>query len=152
MELSLMVTELKNQMISIASDLKFKEEAAEKHRKLLVQLESEIAPLRDKYDALKMAVDALGLVPDTERPAVVEPCPVVPDPATKTISNLHHSRKPKRIGKFDPKGKKIGEYASITQAAKELGWNNTSMAKYVEGVSKDKQIRLRGYYLEFLAA
>jgi uroporphyrinogen decarboxylase len=72
--------------------------------------------------------------------------------AERTIVNIKGIRKAKKVGKFDPMGVKIGEYSSVNQCAKDFGWNNGSMKKYIETNSKDKQIRLRGYYLEYLVA
>jgi len=155
MEISAMVNELKNELVSVTRDLKTKEETADKYRKLLAQVESEITPLRDQFDALKMALDALELVSPSAQSVRQGVADIVLDAvgcSKPEIRNIHHSRMPKKIGKFNPKGKKIGEYASINKCAKEFGWSNSSMAKYIESTGRDKQIRLRGYYLEFIAA
>lgn len=151
MEITAMVSDLKNEMITVARELKSKEESADKYRRILKQLESEISPLRDRYDAIKMAVDALELVPTADRPAFTEE-PGDGISKTKKIANLHHSRTPKRIGKFDPNGKKLCEFSSINKAAESFGWCNTSLKKYIENTSREKQIRLRGYYLDFIVS
>ena len=70
----------------------------------------------------------------------------------KTEDIKQNSRKPRKIGKFDPNGKKIGEWASINKASKDFGWSNAAMTKYIASTSKEKQIQLRGYYLGYLAA
>lgn len=151
MEISVMVSTLKTEINSIEKELPEKKTEANALRLKLGAVESEIQKLTDKHEALRMALDALELVRDV--PAQV-PSPAPTQVAVKKVEvkNIHHSRKARKIGKFDPHGKKIGEFTSITKAAKEFGWNNTSMTKYIENTGKDKQIRLRGYYLQFIAA
>ena len=147
MEISLMVSQLKAESDSILSVLNEKKERADTFRAQLEVLDLEIRGLQDRYDAVHMAYEALETVTDVpaEKSApVAEPEPV-PEP-------VKYSRRPKKIGQFDAKGKKIAEFVSINQAAKAFGWNNTSMSKYIQNVGKDKQIRLRGFYLEFIAA
>ena len=164
MELSLMVAQLKAEESSIAKTLKERNEEANAVRFRLGVLEAEINKLNDKHAAIKMAVESLELVKDDSNPVITEEPAERPVPefirlkqeaekAKDTVpAEKSHSRKPRKIGKYDPNGKKIGEYPSITQAAKAFGWGNVPMAKYVENESKEKQIKLRGFYLKFIAA
>ena len=154
MEISFMVAQLKSDAKSlsdtIAKELEAKKIEANTLRLQLGVVEEEIRKLSDYHEAIHMTSDSLALVgEDTVRNLPAKDVPVArnDDP-----HNIHHSRKPKKIGKFDANGVKIGEYPSINQAAKALGWGHVSMAKYLNTVDKDKQIRLRGYYLEFIAA
>ena len=149
MGISMMVSQLKQEVAPIDQSLTDKKVELNRLKLTIGALEMEIKRLNDKSTALHMAIDALDLVSD-EPPAEKK---VSTPPAEK--SSTHHtsySRKPKRIGKFDPKGQKIGEYASLNQCASAFGWTNCSMKKYIENTGKEKQIRLRGYYLEYLAA
>ena len=164
MELSSMVAQLKEEEFSIAKTLKERNEEANAVRFRLGVLEAEINKLNDKHAAIKMAVESLELVKDDSNPVITEEPAERPVPefirlkqeaekAKDTVpAEKSHSRKPRKIGKYDPNGKKIGEYPSITQAAKAFGWGNVPMAKYVENESKEKQIKLRGFYLKFIAA
>lgn len=151
MEISSMVEEIKKELLTASRMLEHKKDDQAQIHKRLASLEKEILWLTDRVEGLKMAADALELV-ETSKEGDKQPEKPVAEAARPVVHNIHHSRLPKRIGKFDPKGKKIAEYASINKAAKEFGWNNASLAKYIENVSKDKQIRLRGYYLQFIAA
>lgn len=164
MELSLMVAQLKEEEASIAKTLKERNEEVNAVRFRLGVLEAEINKLNDKHAAIKMAVESLELVKDDSNPVITEEPAERPVPdfirlkqeaekAKDTVpAEKSHSRKPRKIGKYAPNGKKIGEYPSITQAAKAFGWGNVPMAKYVENESKEKQIKLRGFYLKFIAA
>lgn len=160
MEISTMVSQLKTEEESISRTLETKNAEANALRFQLGILEAEIRKLKDRYDAMKNASEYLELVKDDGDPVVVDERPI-PEfikrrqmedkPAVNVVAKTH-SRKAKRIGKFDPNGKKIAEYSSINKAAKEFGWNNVAMSEYIKNTAKEKQIRLRGYYLEFLAA
>lgn len=151
MEISAMIAQLKDEAVSIGQTLRVKETEANTLRDRIHQLDAEIQSMTDRYDALRMAIDSLELVtPQTGETHVAIPAPSAPT-EKKAVARTH-SRLPKKIGKFNPKGQKIGEFASINKAAKEFGWTNASMAKYIEKTGKEKQIRLRGYYLEFIAA
>ena len=153
MEISLMVSQLKSEEEEISKTLSDKTHAANSLRLQLGAIEMEIKKLKDRYDAIHMAVDSLELVNDDvpvkKEMKIAEQTKVFTP--TKVSVNAH-SRKAKRIGKFTPNGTQIGEYASINKAAKAFGWNNASMSKYIENTSKEKQIRIRGFYLKFLAA
>ena len=153
MELSVMVAQLKEESESITKVLTDKTRMANSLRKQLAQIETEIKSLTDRHDAIRMAVDSLELISDGksgEKEAVVPEQTKVQ--INEPVKARMHSRKPKKIGKFTPNGTKIGEFSSINKAAKAFGWNNTSMSKYIENTSKEKQIRIRGFYLQFLAA
>ena len=159
MEISVMITELKNESVSIARTLRVRQDEANTLRDRLHTLDAEIQSMTDRYDALKMAIDSLELVhpvpafvAKTETPDPAPATVTVPVVSEKKVGNGHHSRVGIRIGKYDPKGKKIGEYCSINRAAKLYGWSNAAMKKYIKETTKEKQIKLRGYYLEFIAA
>ena len=164
MEISLMVSQLKAEENSVAKILKEKNEEANAIRFRLGVLDAEIRKLNDKHDAIKMAIESLELVKDDSNPVITEKPENRPVPEfirlkqeaekakTEVKTGKSHNRRPKRVGKYDPNGKKIGEWSSINMAAKDFGWCNGSMKKYIENTGKDKQIRLRGYYLEYIAA
>lgn len=155
MEISLMVAQLKSDAKSlsdtIAKELEEKKVEANTLRLQLGVVEEEIRKLSDYHEAVRMTSDSLALVGDDAVQKLPEKKDV-PVARADDPHNIHHSRKPKKIGKFDPKGVKIGEYPSINQAAKDLGWGHVSMAKYLATVDREKQIRLRGFYLEYIAA
>ena len=151
MEISAMVTDLKNKGIAISRDLRVKEDEANKLRDRLKILDAEIQELADSFDAMKMAIDALELMRPSSPPAFMAENPD-PEPPKKEIANIHHSRKPRKIGKYDPKGKKIGEFASINKAARTFGWSTSSMTNYIENTPRDNQVKIRGYYLDFIVA
>lgn len=147
MEISLMVSQLRNEAKLIEDEL------AEKDRKLNAlqlaagALELEIRQAEKKRDAILEAMNRLkGVCP--------EPVPVggVHAVCKKPSEPKVHDTTPKKIGKFDAKGVKIGEFRSINQAAHTLGWTTTATKKYLASADREKQIRLRGYYLEFIPA
>ena len=152
MEISVMITELKNESVSIARILRVKQnESTELHEKIR-KLDAEIQTMTDRYDALKMAIDSLELAKTAES----KPAPVVtvPEPAENPASDPGPAPRKvrgatKRVVRKDSKDRVLGEFRSVAQAAKSFGWTDTSMRKYIENTSKDKQIRLRGYYLAY---
>ena len=149
MAISSMITELRNESVSIANLLRPKQEEATKIRERLTVLDAEIHSLSDQFDAIRMAIDALELVcVNASREPAPEP---VAEPELPRTVDRHHSRVPKKIGKYDPKGRKIGEFPSVNQAAQQHGWSNHAMKKYIEETPRDKQIRIRGYYLDYVA-
>lgn len=161
MEISAMVTELKNKAVNLANILQTKETEANSLRDRLHAIEEEIKPLADEFDAVKMAIDALSLVPSASVPVFVAEKQMleakidVPFEECKNenvAARKNWSRQCKKIGKYNPKGKKIGEFPSINNAAKMFGWSNIAMKKYVEGTTHEKQIKLRGYYLDYISA
>jgi len=146
MGISMMMAQMKTEAEAMKKEL---DEKAAREKSLQLQLgaiSAEIKTLTEKYNAVRDAIARLGKVCEDE-------IPVGGAHAIKVENKAKgHSTKPRRIGKFDPNGVKIGEYPSITQAAKAFGWSNLPMTKYIENESKEKQIRLRGFYLEFIAA
>lgn len=146
MEISMMVAQMKTEAEAMKKEL---DEKTMRERSLQLQLgaiSTEIRVLTEKYNAVRDALDRLGKV-------CVDDVPVGGVHAIKIEKKVKgHSTKPRRVGKFDPQGNKIGEFRSVCQAAKEFGWGNMPMTKYIENESKEKQIRLRGFYLEFIAA
>ena len=154
MNVSSFISQIKPELDSIQKQIEANNTEMNRLRLSLGALEMETQRLTDTHDALRMALDALELVP-ADNSAATKPAPstvFVEKPAANAESAKSHSRKPKKIGKYDPKGVKIGEYSSLNKCAKDFGWSNSSMSKYIENTGKDKQIRLRGYYLEFIAA
>ena len=153
MELSRMVVELKSEAEAIAKDIESKKSTEKSLRLQLGALEIDIKNQNDRYEAIRMAIDSLELINDGKSQMkdmkIAEKTSVC---SVNCKTHTAHSRKPKKIGKFDSNGSKLCEYASINQAAKVFGWNNTSMTKYIESTSKEKQIRIRGYYLQFITA
>jgi len=154
MNVKQMVTDMRNESAKIYRMMDYKKDQLSQLTIRLTGLQREVQELTDQYDGLKMAIDALELAYAEKSPAPAdEPAPEpVAEAQTPPAEKRKFSRTPKKIGKFDPKGKKLGEYSSINQAAKAMGWTNNAVRKYIESTGKDKQIRLRGYYLEFLAA
>lgn len=150
MDISLMVSQLKNEIAPLEKSIADKKQEIKTLRLRIGALEMEMQKETDTYDAMKMALDALELIPGNNVPEVKpEPVWQAKPLSVEVKTNI---RKAKKVGKFDPTGVKIGEYSSVNQCAKDFGWNNGSMKKYIETNSKDKQIRLRGYYLEYLVA
>ncbi len=146
MEISMMVAQLKTEAKTIEDKLDSKRKEETALRLSLAGVEQEIKDLNTKRDAVNAAINNLRSV-----------CPKTQEiggayairPAAKHKS---HSTKPRMIGKFDADGNKIGEFRSISEAAKTFGWGNTPMRKYIESENREKQIRLRGFYLAFIAA
>lgn len=148
MEISVVIDEFKSEAKSLCEKICVYDKEKSKIRERLAQIESELQPMVDRYEALKMNIESLELLASMDTPSrsnepVAEKKP--------KVAKFHHSRMPKKIGKFDPRGKKIGEFPSINKAASAFGWSNTSMRKYIDTTSKEKQIRLRGFYLSFVA-
>lgn len=146
MEISMMMAQMKTEAEAMKKEL---DEKTARERSLQLQLgaiSAEIKTLTEKYDAVRDALARLGKVCEDE-------IPVGGAHAIKVEKKVKgHSTKPRRVGKFDPQGNKIGEFRSVLQAAKEFGWGNVPMTKYIENESREKQIKLRGFYLEFIAA
>lgn len=158
MDISLMVSQLKNEIAPLEKSIADKKQEIKTLRLRIGALEMEMQKETDTYDAMKMALDALELIPGNHVPVIKQdPVPEAKSEPVWQAKPLSvevktNIRKAKKVGKFDPQGVKIGEYSSVNQCAKDFGWNNGSMKKYIETNSKDKQIRLRGYYLEYLVA
>ena len=151
MDISLMISQLKNEISPLEKSIEDKKQEIKSLRLRIGALEMQMQKDTDAYEAMKMALDALEMITVDRMPQEVKPEPVL---VAKPLRVEVHTniRKAKKVGKFDPHGVKIGEYSSVNQCAKDFGWNNGSMKKYIETNSKDKQIRLRGYYLEYLTA
>ena len=146
MEISMMVAQLKSKAETVEAELNEKKKREKSLRLELGALEQEIKSMSDEHSALIGAIDKL-------KPVCKEVSPVGGIHAIKVpAKEKYHNTRPMPIGKFDVNGNKIGEYRSVSQAAKEFGWANTPMKKYILSESKEKQIRIRGFYLEFLAA
>ena len=146
MEISMMMAQMKTEAEAMKKEL---DEKTMRERSLRLQLgviSTEIKALTEKYNAVRDALARLGKVCEDETP-------VGGAHAIKVEKKVKgHSTKPRRVGKFDPQGNKIGEFRSVLQVAKEFGWGNVPMTKYIENESREKQIKLRGFYLEFIAA
>lgn len=144
MELAIMVSQLKNEAEVVMNEIKEKKAKQKSLQLQIAALDQEIQKISGKYDAINNAIDQLG--------GVCSECAPVGGihAIRKPEKPKGHSRKPRRIGKFDANGVKIGEYPSICQAAKVFGWGTVPLTRYIEGESREKQIKLRGFYLEFI--
>ena len=158
MEISVMISELKTEAIALGRTLRTKEDEANLLRDRLHRLEDEIHTATDRYDAVKMAIDALELITPASNgvKSVTVQAPIVRDivPETNADANVEPKKKgrpriARRIVKRDAKGNVIGEFSSINMAAKSFGWSHPSMQKYIECTSREKQVRLRGFSLEY---
>lgn len=153
MEVSVILAEFKAEAKALHERILAYEKEESKIRERLGQIEAERRPMSDRYDALKMNIESLELLASLDTPAVRQKEHVpesVPEAKQKPV-RVAHSRLPMKIGKYDPKGKKLAEFPSINKAASAFGWSNSSMRKYIDCTSKEKQIRLRGFYLAFVA-
>ena len=109
-------------------------------------LDERIRALTDRKEAVKMAIESLELLQSTDDPiAVVEEEKATEKPVRKT----RNPGKPKRVVQKDEKGTVLREYRSVNQAAKSFGWTYAAMTKYLNTTSREKQIKLRGYYLAY---
>lgn len=131
-----------------AKILSYEEEAA-RLKSRLAEIEQSMRPMADRREALRMSIESLELLASLDAPAAQAKTQPL-DPVVTPKPSPAFSRKPKRVGKFDKNGNKIAEYKSINQCAMVFGWNHTAMQKYIQCTSKEKQIRLRGYYLSLI--
>lgn len=154
MEISVILAEFKAEANELYKKIRAYEEEEEKIRERIAFIKKECRPMSDRYDALKMNIESLELLASLDAPSVKKEDTPTPEPDSEEkqkVARVSFSRMPKKIGKYDPKGKKLGEFPSINKAASAFGWSNSSMRKYIDCTSKEKQIRLRGFYLEFVA-
>ena len=127
MEISAMITELKK-------------EAAD--------LDERIRTLIDRKDAVKMAIESLELLQSTDAPSDTA---LEAKQVDRPVRSVGRPGKPKRVVQKDDKGIVLHEYRSVSQAAKAFGWTYAAMNKYLASTSKEKQLKLRGYYLAYAA-
>ena len=157
MEISVMISELKTEAITLGKTLRTKETEANNLRDRLHHLEEEIQTATDRYDAVRMAIDALELIVPTSnamKPDIPSHTASAIVPESDAVADAEPKKKgrpriAKRVIKRDAKGVVIGEFSSINMAAKSFGWSHPSMQKYIECTSREKQVRLRGFSLEY---
>lgn len=142
MEITAIITELKQKI----SDHNVAIPALDaKIRELQKSLDAATAELRQRTDeltAFRMALESLEILeqPPKEIPKIQ---------TVMTPQHVKLSRGPKRIVKISAVGKQIGEYRSISQCAKDLGWTNPGVRKFIENISSDKQLRMKGFILRY---
>lgn len=145
MEISAVIAELKTEASRIEPKITNLTEAIEQLRTSLSAAEQDLAFFTDRLTAVNMSIESLELLDKAPVRPACETADAV-KPAVKPQVN-RYSRKPKRIAKLDARGNRIGTYSSINQCAKAIGWTNAGVRKYIENVSREKQIKLRGFIL-----
>ena len=155
MDISRIIVDLKSQETILSGETKRLEAAVADLRERLTTSESILAQNRDDLAAIRMSIESLEMVGGKREPAPAPAIPVIKTVMEKMPSvpkpKPENTRRAKKVGKFNPKGEKLGEWGSINKCAKEIGWTNTGVSKFIQTVSLEKQIKLRGYYLKYIA-
>lgn len=149
MEIMSVLTTFKAESDDLTATILSYEEEAARLKSRLAEIEQSMRPIADRREALRMSIESLELLASLDAPTVQAKAEL-PAPVVTQKPRPVYSRMPKRVGKFDKNGNKIAEYKSINQCAMVFGWNHTAMQKYIQCTSKEKQIRLRGYYLSLI--
>lgn len=149
MDIKTIIVDLKMKEKALAGETARLEDVVKNLRAQLSASETTLGQHKDDLAAIKMSIESLEMVGSGR----IEPEPVFV--ATKEEKPhkppVINTRRAKKIGKFNVKGEKIGEWASINKCAHDIGWTNTGVSKYIQTVSPEKQIKLRGYYMKYVA-
>ncbi len=160
MDISGIIVDLKSKETILSGETKRLEAVVADLRERLTSSESVLAQNRDDLAAIRMSIESLEMVGGKREPEAVRKAPAPAIPIVKTVMEKmpsapkpkpENTRRAKKVGKFNPKGEKLGEWGSINKCAKEIGWTNTGVSKFIQTVSPEKQIKLRGYYLKYIA-
>lgn len=149
------LNEIEPKYLEAEKDYEFHMAEAEKASKRMDEVKSSV-------DALRKAIEALG---EGNFSAIFEPKPKKPIPIVRTVGvpvapveNATASKAPReRAGKwrnlevwqYKPNGDVINSWTSQRMAAKALGWSQSGLSHFMK-YSKEKQIRERGYYIEWV--
>jgi len=145
MEITAIITDLNQKISDNSKNIPALEQKVAELRTALAKSEAELQKRTDELTAFRMALESLEMLgqPPVEIPkvqTVMTPAPV---------QHVKLSRGPKRIVKISAVGKQIGEYRSINQCAKDLGWTAPGVRKFIENIGSDKQLRMKGFILRY---
>lgn len=153
MDIKTIIADLKMKEKTLAGETARLEDIVKNLRAQLSASETTLGQHKDDLAAIKMSIESLEMVGSgrIETPRSQEPVFVTAKEEQPHKPPVINTRRAKKIGKFNVKGEKIGEWASINKCAHDIGWTNTGVSKYIETVSPEKQIKLRGYYMKYVA-
>lgn len=140
MEISTILNDLRRQMTDAENEVSAMTSLASDLRERLATVEAKIATGNDHLTALRMAVESLEML---ERPRQS------PEPAPVKKIQPRGPKAAKQIVRLNPAGEEVGVYRSINQCAKALGWSAPGVRKFIEVISPEKQVRMKGFRLEF---
>ena len=76
-------------------------------------------------------------------------------PINKVLSSTRQDpvgkAKPKKVFAYDSHGNIIRQYVGIGEASRSLNMPESTIKKIIENMSKDDQLRVRSYYLAYVA-
>ena len=155
------LNEIEPKYLEAEKDYEFHMAEAEKASKRMDEVKSSV-------DALRKAIAALGegnfsyLVDDKPKKPIpivrTVGVPIVTMDTTAPLENATVSKSPReRAGKwknlevwqYKPNGEVMNNWTSQRMAAKALGWSQSGLSHFMK-YSKEKQIRERGYYIEWV--
>ena len=154
---------LKKNLVEMGPKIKELEENAGKFRKLakeynekLEKAENELKEAKDIEFALKSAMENLELIDvDTKKTEEKKPEVKVEEkkPEVKTedkdickpVKQLKWNHKNARLIQKDRYGKVIGNFITQKAAARSLGWDQSSISRFLK-LSNDEQIRKKNFY------
>lgn len=156
MEISAMIVELKNKIATTETEAARLEQVANELRTKLAAIEPTLKQHRDDLTAMRMSVESLELVGGHAEKKVAPPIPQVAISVTATKepprpAPKENPRKAKKVAQIAPSGKEIRVFASVNQCASQLGWTYNGVKKYIETVSPEKQMRMKGFVLKYKA-
>ena len=116
-----------------------KEETKEELNKVLKEIETIKQTLKKKEDrafALQQALDWYEVASDEKEFNTTE---------NKVVEKIDKKNRNKIVICYDKEGNKKRRYASIKEAAADIGWTRTAFTKFTKQ-NKEQQIKDRGVY------
>lgn len=111
--------------------------------------QTRLKEIEDKEFALKSAIENLELInvkgadaPKTKEEVKTEEKKTEP---VKKVRQLQWKHKSARLIQVDRNGKEIGNYPSQAAAARNIGWDQSSLSRFMK-FRKDEQIRKKNFY------
>jgi len=108
--------------------------------------------IKERYEALAKAKEALsGIDIPTEIKEIEEKTTekVEKTGKTKRIKQIQWTRKNGTLVRYDRNGKEMQKFVSQKAAARELGWDQSSMSIFVR-LKPEEQIRRKGFYFRWI--
>lgn len=121
----------------------------ESYKKKLETAEMQLKEIKDKEFALKSAMENLELIdvkgantPETKEEVKTEEKNAEP---VKKVRQLQWKHKNARLIQIDRNGKEIGNYPSQAAASRKIGWDQSSLSRFMR-FGKEEQIRKKNFY------
>lgn len=130
-------TGVEQNMMEMEPKIKALEKKYYETQKKLNDTEAELKAMKDQYESLRLCKESLELVDLKQNEAPKE-----------KVNKILGPKKDPVLVKFDRYNNELGKWRTQKAAAREMGWDQSSVSKFMK-FTKEQQISKKGFYFQW---